>query len=441
MAKLKPESRVVVRSFWVGLGGLVFISFLLYLTFSAQTGNPFSTKNYIKAVFHDTHALQGKDPVRQNSKGIGRVTAIDYRNGAAVVTLQIEEGGDYKVYNDATAYIGDTSAVGSKFVGINPGHPEAGPLKDNLIPESRTRDSRDLYQVLNIFDPKTRTGTKGFLQQFGGGLAGHADGFKDFVHTAAPNLTGLGKIADALASKEADLPALLDASDQLSSHLRAHSAEIASLINQTDTTFQAISVDGGQPLTSILQKAPATLDQVKVATDSLNEPLADTQVAATDLEPGAKGLGDSNDDLRGVFRESIPNVFDKAPDVAKQAAPALNDLTPTAKDLQPLAPRVTEFTTRFATPLEVLAPYSKEVGYLFVRLNSFVSEGTAPGAHYARLNVTAQGPYVVAGSVVRQCQNQVDEYPAPGTADHDRTKLGLKNEAPCGVQAQGLGGR
>jgi phospholipid/cholesterol/gamma-HCH transport system substrate-binding protein len=440
MAKLKPESRVVVRSFWAGLGGLTFIGFLLYLTFSAQTGNPFSTKNYIKAVFHDTHALQGKDPVRQNSKGIGRVTAIDYRNGAAVVTLQIEQGGDYKVYNDATAYIGDTSAIGSKFVGINPGTPAAGPLQDNTIPESRTRDSRDLYQVLNIFDPKTRTSTQGFLQQFGGGLAGHADGFTDFVHTAAPNLTGLGTISAALASKEADLPALLDASDQLSSHLRSRAGEIASLINQTDTTFRAISVDGGAPLSSILQKAPATLDQVKVATDSLNDPLGDTQVAMDELEPGAKGLGDSNDDLRGTFRDALP-VFDKAPDVARKTAPAFEDLTPTAKDLQPLAPRVTEFTTRLATPLSVLAPYAKEVGYLFVRGNSFVSEGAAPGVHYAYFNASAQGPYTVAGSAVRQCQNQVDEYPRPGQADHDRTKLGLNNEAPCGVQAQGLGGR
>src|ERR1700761_7335033 len=126
MAKIKPEARVLRRSFYVGIGGIVVIAFLMYLTISAQYGNPLSSKNYIKAVFHDVHALQGKDPVRQNSKGIGRVTDIKYVNGAAVVTLQIETGGDYKVYKDATAYIGDQSAVGAKFVGINPGHPESG---------------------------------------------------------------------------------------------------------------------------------------------------------------------------------------------------------------------------------------------------------------------------------------------------------------------------
>jgi phospholipid/cholesterol/gamma-HCH transport system substrate-binding protein len=381
------------------------------------------------------HALQGKDPVRQNSKGIGRVTDIQYVNGAAVVTLQIETGGDYKVYKDATAYIGDQSAVGAKFVGVDPGHPEAGELPDQTIPITQTKDSRDLYQVLNIFDPKTRASTVNFVQQFGGGLAGHADGFRDFVHNAAPDLNGLGKISTSLASDQANLPGLLNAAEDISSHLRNRDAEIASLINQTDTTFQSISVDNGKQLDAILTKAPVALDKLRAATNALNGPLADTQVAMTDLQPGAKGLGDSNNDLRGTFRDGVP-VLNDTPDVAHQAAPALDDLTPMASDLRPLAPRLTEFFNRFAQPLEVLAPYAKEMGYLFVRGNSFVSEGTAPGVHYARLNasVTAYSPL---GGFLKACHYQVNAYPKPGEADHDRLKL--KNIPPCGVQAQGLG--
>lgn len=437
MAKVKPEARVLRRSFYVGVGGIIVIAFLMYLTVSAQYGNPISSKNYIKAVFHDVHALQGKDPVRQNSKGIGRVTDIKYANGAAVVTLQIETGGDYKVYKDATAYIGDQSAVGAKFVGVNPGHPESGPLPDDTIPVTQTKDSRDLYQVLNIFDPKTRASTVNFLQQFGGGLAGHADGFNQFVHNAAPTLNGLGTISSALASKAANLPGLLNAAEDITSHLRSRDAEIASLMTQTDTTFQSISVDNGKQLNAILTKAPVALDKLKTATDALNGPLADTQVAMTDLQPGAKGLGDSNNDLRGTFREGVP-VLNDTPDVAHQATPALDDLTPMASDLRPLAPRVSEFFNRFSQPLEVLAPYAKELGYLFVRGNSFVSEGTAPGVHYARLNAGV-GLYSFTGGFVKACHFQVNSYPKPGEADHDRLKL--KNMVPCGVQAKGLGGR
>jgi phospholipid/cholesterol/gamma-HCH transport system substrate-binding protein len=434
---IKPESRVMARSFVVGIGGVGLVVLLSYLTLAAQWGNPFSSKSYVTAVFHDVHALQLKDPVRQNSKGIGRVTGIKYENGSAVVTLQIEESGNYQVYRDATAFIGDQSAVGSKFVGIFPGNPASGPLPNNVIPESQTKEARDLSQVLNIFDPATRTGTVGFLRQFGGGLAGHADGFSDFMHTAPSNLNGLGGISAALASKEANLPALLSAADQLSGRFRGREPEIASLINQTEATLSAISVDDGKPLAATLQKAPDTLAKVKKATDALNAPLADTQVAMVDFRTGAHALGRSNDDLRGVLREGVPTL-NKVPDVADKATPAVEDLTPTFSDLRPLAPRVTEFLNRFATPLKVLAPYSKEVGYLFVRGRSFVSEGTANGVHYARLNANFQAPYSFTGGVVKACQPQYDPYPKPGQADHDRTTLDLKYVLPCGVQATGL---
>jgi phospholipid/cholesterol/gamma-HCH transport system substrate-binding protein len=436
---MKPESRALARSFKVGIGGILLIAFLTYLTFAAQYGNPFSSKNYITDVFQDTHSLQVKDPVRQFSKGIGRISDIRYENGAAVVTLQIELGGNYHVYRDATAYIGDTSAVGSKFVGLNPGTPEAGPLPGDTIPVSRTKSSRDLYQVLNIFDPKTRTETQSFVRQFGGGLTGQADGFTDFVHNAPDTLNGLGRMSDALASPQANLPALLRVADQLSDRFRGREAQIAGLINQTGITFDSLNPDNGKPLTAILHKAPATLDQLKLATDSLNSPLGETQNAMTTFEPGAKDLGDSNNDLRGTFRDSVP-VFDDVPSVAKQTSPAFDDLTPTFHDTRPLAPRLTDFFNRFATPLNTLAPYSNEIGYLFVRGNSFVSQGTAPGVHYAYFNADVT-PYTGTGGFVKACHFATNPYPKPGRADFDHTNLGLRPVMPCGLSLAGLGSK
>lgn len=439
MAKTKPESRVMARSFQVGIGGLLVIALLTYLTLEAQWGNPFSSNSYVKAVFHDVHALQLKDPVRQNSKGIGRVVDIAYQNGAAVVTLQIEEGGDFEVYRDATAFIGDQSAVGSKFVGLYPGNPASGPLPDNTIPESRTKQAHDISEVLNIFDPTTRERTGSFLREFGGGMTGQADGFREFVHNAPADLNGLGTMSTALASKEANLPALLESADRLSNRFHGREAEIASLINQTEATFSAVSVDHGKPLGDLLAKTPDTLARVTTATDALASPLADTRRAMTELRDGAHGLGEATPDLRGTLTEAVP-VLDKVPDVADQVTPAFDDLTPALHDVRPLAPRVTEFLDRFATPLRALAPYGKEVGYLFVRGRSFTSEGTANGVHYARFNAgVGSGPYTATGGVLKACDFQVNAYPKPGEADRDGTKLGVQNTLPCGLAAKGLG--
>jgi phospholipid/cholesterol/gamma-HCH transport system substrate-binding protein len=224
----------------------------------------------------------------------------------------------------------------------------------------------------------------------------------------------------------------LTTADALAGRFRGREQQISSLIEQTDQTFSAINVDGGKPLGETLDRAPAALDALRPALDSLNPPLADTRQTMVDLEPGARDLGASEANLRGVLREGVP-VLEDVPPVADQATPAVEDLTPAVADLSTLTPRAADALNMLDTPLEALAPYSKELGYLFVRGRSFMSEGTANGVHYARLNADVQGPYSVGG-VVKACNFPVNAYPKPGEADHDHTMLGLKSSMPCGVQ-------
>lgn len=437
MNKIKPESRKLVRSFQYGIGGIVVIGILVFLTFSAQYGLPLYPKTYVKAAFADVDQLALKDPVRQNSKGIGRVYDIAYENGQAIVTLQVELGSDYAVYKNATAKVQDQSAVGSKFVELNPGSPDAGPLGGEVIPQEQTTSSRDVYQVLSIFDQPTRTATQGFLQQFGGGLAGQAQNFSDFLNKAPDTLNDLGAVSAALASPEADLPSLLNAADRLSSRFQGREQEIASLINQTESTFSAIAVDNGAALANTLQRAPAALDEVRTAMDSLNEPFAETRAAMTDLESAGRSLGDAEDSTRGMLRDGVPVLYD-VDGVADQAVPAIEDLTPAFADARPLAPMAAEAITKFSTPLQAMAPYGKEFGYLFVRGNSFLSEGTADGVHYARLNADFQGLYSFTGGVLKACNFNTNPYPKPGEADNDRTDLveSGAGQIPCGAQTQ-----
>lgn len=439
MAKMKPESRTLVRSFQVGVGGIVFIAFLMWVTVEAQFGNPLEDKTYVKAAFRDIDTLAIKDPVRQNSKGIGRVIDIEYGDGEAIVTLQIELGDDYRAYRNATASIQDQSAVGSKFVEIRPGTPDAGELGDGVIPQAQTKSSRDVYQILDLFDPATRAGANGFLTQFGGGLTGQATNFKDFMATGPDLLTDTGTVAASLGSKEADLPALLNAADRVSSRFAGRQGQIASLIGQSESTFSGIVADDGVPLSETLKRAPGTLDELRRATEAINPSLADTRAAMADFETGARGLGRSEENLRGVFTDGIP-VLDDVPDVADKVTPSFKDLTPALQDTRPLAPRAADALRMAATPLKALAPYSKELGYLFVRGRSFLSEGTADGVHYARLNADVQGLSSFTGGFVKYCNYAVNAYPKPGEADKDHTKLGLGGNQVCGVQARGLPG-
>ncbi|WP_181780145.1 MlaD family protein [Pseudonocardia pini] len=432
MAKVKPEIRDRKRAFVVGIGGLVFVGFVLYFAFNSLAGVPFVPRGYVKAAFDNVDSLQVRDLVRQNSKRIGSVDSIEFEDGEAVVTMKLDDSG-YQAFSDASAVIWDQSALGTKFVELQPGTPAAGPLgEDEVIGQTSrtsTESSADLYQVLDTLDPDTRASAQRMLGEVGAGTVGHAGDLTDFFRTSPDLLGDLGTVSDALTSDQADLPALLRSADDLAGRFEGRAPEIASLLRQTNETLQAVSVDSGGALDASLERAPATVAHLQTALDALDEPLGHTQSAVSTLEPGAASLAAAENDLRGVLTESPP-VLDRVPGVADLAEPAVEDLTDTVADARPLADRVAQALDDAETPLSVLQPYGPEIGQLFVRLASFVSMGGADGNRYAYINANVGADSVTTG-LVDSCNVAQNNYPKPGEASFDTLKEGLPPGVPC----------
>lgn len=426
-----PEQRVLWRS--VQAGALVFgiILVLLFITFKAQTGLPFRPTTTVRAEFTDVHSLRVNDDVRENSRRIGRISAEGVDGNNALITLEID--GHQPVYANASAQIWDISALATKFVEFNPGTPDAGPLGDRAIQAKATTPSSDLDQVLNIFDPATRDAAQTTLRQFGGGFVGHDDDFHSVLTSAPAILRNLGTVSTDLASPQFDMPDVLRSADQLATSLHGREASIAALEQQLDKTVQALSVDGGAPLSATLDKAPGTLRTVRPALDALDHPLADTAATMTNLQSGARGLGDATPDLRGFLRDSVP-VAHQVPDVADEATPQVKDLSETTRDARPIVPRVSDALEYLDTPLEQLRPYAPEFAQLLVHLHSFVSEGPGdPNVRFARVSLGEDAGAVTNGLFPSGTNFRQDVYPKPGQAEHDHLR-GLPN-------AIGVGGR
>lgn len=427
-----PEARRNARSMVAGLIVLALIGSVLYIAAEARTGWPFAETTTVKAVIDDVHTLSANDDVRQNSKRIGRVSAIEFKHGKALVTMEID--GDREVYRNARAEVWDTSALAMKFVELDPGSPSSGELGDHAIPATRTKGSADLQQLLSVFDPKTRAQTSRMLRELGGGMGGHSEDIHDLLANAPDLLDDLGTSAHALASDEADLPGLLRSMDRLAARFDGRQEQISALVEQSDATMRAFAVDDGRPLQRTLAETPATLTKTRAALASLDAPLADLKTAMETVQPGTRALGKSTPNIRGLLREGVP-VLEKVPGVAKRAKPAVGDLTKTFADARPLAPKIAEALDDLATPLGVLAPYGPEIGQFFVRGHSFVSEGPAEGIRFARLSANV-GVQSGTGGVFGSDNYPRNEYPEPGEATGDRARDGL----PSGLVPSG-GGR
>lgn len=429
--KVTPEFRARSLAFKAGLIVLAVLAVVLYVTFKAQTGMPFAKTTEVQAVVSDVHSLRSNDAVRHNSKRIGRVSKVEYDNGAALVTMVLD--GDVDVYRNANAEVWDLSALATKFVELDPGTPDAGALGSAPIPVGQTQDSADLYELLDVLDPETRAAATSTLRQLGGGVAGHADELQAFLKTSPDLLGDLGTVAHALASPQADLPQLLEEVETLSGRFRGREAELQQLIGQSASTLTALQVDSGEPLRQTVRKLPDTLAHTERAMSRLETPLADTAQAMRALEPGAVALGASEPDLRAFLVDAVP-VATKVPPVAKLASPALVDLTAMLVDARAVAPQVRQAIAFLKGPLGVLAPYAPEMASLFLRGASFVSQGPEPGVRYARLGVTP-GVNTLTGGLIPSGDASLpqNQYPKPGEAENDRAKGLLPAGIPGGV--------
>lgn len=423
--KVTPEFRAGALSFRAGMLVLIAIVVVLFVAFKAQTGMPFAPTTTVRAYFSDVGALKANDMVRENSKIIGRVSAIEYSDGRALVTMELS--GHVPVFANASATIWDLSALATKFVELTPGTTGSGPISAP-ISTARTQSSADLYQVLDVLDPTTRAAATSLIRQLGSGLTGHGADLSDFLKAGPQDMRDLAAISRALAAPSANLSGLVRSARALSSRFTGSEQQIADLINQSATTLQAIAVGGGQPLQNSVQALPQALTSLDLAMRKLQTPLSDTRAAVTALQPGAQALGSSVPDLRGFLRAAVP-VAGQVPSVAQLSLPAISDLTGTMTDARPLAPRVRDALGDALSPLEVLAAYTTDLSQLFLRGASFVSQGPHPGLRYARLGVSP-GINTVTGGLVASGNLPQDNYPAPGVAQFDRARGLLPSGLP-----------
>lgn len=404
-----PVHRDHARSFLIGIVAVVVIGAIAWVGATVQVGGELPAKayTYVRAAFADVGTLTPRQEVAEDGGRIGQVDRVDYQGGLAIVTMRLD--GDRAVYRDATASIANASALGRKRVELDPGTPGAGPLGDTLIDQSHTRSSISLDDVFAPFDAPTRSALQSSLNQLAGGVAGHGQDLHDVLTVAPELLNDFGTTTGALASRDANLPHLLDSADQLAGQFDGHEAQLRGLLSEMDATLQAVNVDGARPLTETVTGLPATLRQARDSLRSLDQPLADVRAAVTTAAPGARALGASTDDLRGLFREAV-DPLRKVPGVGGQALPAVDELAHTFADARPVVPRIAETVTPANVFLTQLAPYSTDIGRFFSE-HDLLSGSFTPDQHFFSATLAIPSLYNV--SLPDPTAKRIP-YPAPG---------------------------
>jgi phospholipid/cholesterol/gamma-HCH transport system substrate-binding protein len=414
---------------------------LVYVAYTAINGAPGLPYAYIDVTIPTASNLVQHDDVRVDSDRIGQVEDITYHHGAAHLKLQLAPG--TKVYNNATAAIGDVSALGSEYLELDPGTPAAGRLVAAGIPASRTTTPVEIDTVLSVLRPAQRNALAASIQTLGGAFGGQSQNINDLLAVAPALLPNLGTVTDTLSAGDTQLIPLLQATNLLASRFDGRTQQLSALLGQARTTLAAIDTQNTRALQTTLNVAPPALTAATPALTDLASAAADTKDAVAALRPGLVAAGTNTANLRGLLREGVAPL-DQVPGVATVATPGLNALATTAGELQkPVAPFLAELFNRADPLLTYLSPYSPDLSALFANLSSSLSNGDANG-NWLRLALSitpsAADPVntvnSLLGSVLGSGTNLIpstasfsnltpvsdcrDPYPKPGQAATDR---------------------
>ncbi|MCW2800798.1 MAG: Phospholipid/cholesterol/gamma-HCH transport system substrate-binding protein [Aeromicrobium sp.] len=403
----------------IGLGVLAIIVALgiAYVGTVVQGGGKLPLRSYttVKANFDDVGTLKHQQKVTENGLRIGLVTDVEYREGGgAQVTMRLD--GKHPMYRNATARVGNESALGRKFVDLNPGTKATGPLGDNVISTTATQSSGDLNTVLESFPAEARKGLSTTLSQLGGGFTGHGQELHVTLARGPKILGDAQDVLKAVNSDEADLPALLQAADDVATSLNGHEKQLSALVDDTAATLDAVNVDDTNALRDTLDELPSTLSTTRRSLAKLNPALDDTAQAAKALRPGVDRLVDATPDLRGFLTESPP-VARVVVKFAHDSADPVGSLVPAVHDARPLVVKRLAKTFEQGAPfLNALYPYIPDAGHLLAEYR-MLSGKFAPDKHYFSAQLALPGLYNVSPPLgLKDPLVDVDAYPGPGAA-------------------------
>ena len=151
------------------------------------------------------------------------------------------------------------SSVANRYIQLTPGPNNKPSLSDGAtLPASATREVTDLDQLFNTLDPKTRKGLQEFIQGSAQQYVGAGKQFGESTEYFAPFLSASNHFFSELVRDQPTFTKFLVETSKAVTTIGARKEALSDLIENADTTFQAIGSAQSQ-FAAGLKQLPLTL--------------------------------------------------------------------------------------------------------------------------------------------------------------------------------------
>ncbi|MGE5636634.1 MAG: MlaD family protein [Nocardioidaceae bacterium] len=386
----------------VGAVAVLIAIVAVYLSYNANSGLPFVPTYDLEAELPNAANLVPGNDVRIGGARVGTVSKISAEQGSdgrVYARLRLELDKDLEPLPvDTTMIVRPRSALGLKYLELEPGTAKAGLEPGATIPVSRARPRPvELDTVLNMFDARTRTGARGMLRGFGDALAGRGESLNAAIAELRPLLDDLQPVARDLADPSTRLARLVSALAAAAREAAPVAEQQAELFANLDVTFAALAGVARPYLGEAISESPPTLAAATEGFPRQRRFIRNTTALLRQLRPGVRTLRGAAPTLASAL-EAGTRTLPRAPAFNRRLADAFDALADFSED--PLVERGIGQLTRLAASLEptlrFLVPAQTRCNYvtLWLRnLSDLLSEGDRNGTWQRFIIIaTPQGP-------------------------------------------------
>jgi virulence factor Mce-like protein len=370
----------------------------VFLSYNANSGLPFVPTYDLKANLPNAAQLVKGFEVRIGGARVGFISKIEPMKRAdgtayAQVTMKLDKEIE-PVPADSTLLVRPRSSLGLKYIELTPGQGRAGLPAGSTLPVRQARPAVvELDELFDMFDDKTRVGSRNSLDGFGGGFAGRGPDVNTAIEAFVPLVADLEPVARNLSDPDTRLNRFFASLARASEEVAPVAEEQASLFVNLDTSFTAFASIARPFLQETISESPAT-EQVAIDQFPLQRPFIRNNTAFfRELRPGVAVLPHGAPIVADAFEagtevlpktiqmnEDLADVFEALADFSDDPTvrQGVNQLTRLASSLRP--------TLRFLTPVQTTCNYAT----VFLRnVASLLSEGDANGNYQRFLVVSA----------------------------------------------------
>lgn len=196
-------------------------------------------KHYkIYVTFQDVASLSKNAPAKLSGVDVGEVKDIILDGRLAKVIVSVRQG--VEIYKDATFAIGATGIIGSKFLEIDQGHPESGPIEPETVirgedpvalEKAMVKALASVEKLMQGFngEEKPKPGTIAHnLNETVANMRDLTANLNDLIETSRPHLEEAMSRADSISEK---LDQLLAKSNQMMTGLSTDKGAVGALIH------------------------------------------------------------------------------------------------------------------------------------------------------------------------------------------------------------------